>query len=71
MSSSILTKYLSTRNLDYYVLMTFSYLHEPGRPKIPLAKSQGFYPGGVPSAWCVDLAFIGTPVLEYLSKCTF
>ncbi|MHA1284130.1 MAG: hypothetical protein ACTSQP_16650 [Promethearchaeota archaeon] len=63
-----LNKYLRERNLDYYILMTFSYLYEGDDESIPLVRDIDGYPNQLPSAWVVHLTFINDEILKFLDE---
>ncbi|MHA1899212.1 MAG: hypothetical protein ACTSU2_17600 [Promethearchaeota archaeon] len=66
LSSTKLKKYLGKRALDYYVLLSFSYLHEDKSPAVPLSKVNGAYPYDLKSIWSIHLVFLTSNVLKYL-----
>ncbi|MHA1281862.1 MAG: hypothetical protein ACTSQP_05090 [Promethearchaeota archaeon] len=68
LSREYLNKYLRERNLDYYILMTFSYLYEGDDESIPLVRDIDGYPNQLPSAWTVHLTFINNEILRFLDE---
>jgi len=71
LSSTNLFEYLKNRGLDYYVMMTVSYLHYLNSETLPLNKIKGKYPFNLPSCWAAHLIFINNKVLDYLKYYKF
>ncbi|MHA1299287.1 MAG: hypothetical protein ACTSO9_07630 [Candidatus Helarchaeota archaeon] len=64
-----LKKYLITRNLDYYILMTFCYLHNTDNETRPLMRdSSELEPYNLPSTWAVHFAFINKNALKFVRE---